>query len=54
MGTGGAVNIPRPDRLESAYVRLANGGQQVDYMLDIVQAREDYNEIALKQLQTFP
>jgi hypothetical protein len=54
VGLGQNVNIARPDRLEAAFVRLINGTQQVDYPLDLLGSREDYNQVALKGLQTFP
>ena len=54
VGLGGTVNIPRPDRIEAAFVRLTNGAMPVDYPLALLEAREDYNKIALKNLQTFP
>lgn len=50
VGTGQNVNIPRPDRIEAAFVRLVNGTQQVDYPLDVLGSREDYNLVALKGL----
>lgn len=57
VGPGGQFNInPRPDRIESAFFRQLVQSQpnQIDYPLEIIEAREDYNMIALKQLQTFP
>lgn len=54
VGTGGSVNIARPDRIEAAFVRLTNGPQAVDYPLALLESREDYNRIALKSLATFP
>jgi hypothetical protein len=54
VGVGGAVNIPRPDKIEAAFVRLTNGPLPVDYPLALVEAREDYNRFALKGMQTFP
>ena len=54
VGIGGTVNIPRPDRIEAAFVRLTNGPMPVDYPLALLESREDYNKIALKNLQTFP
>lgn len=56
VGPGGNFNIPRPDRLESAFLRqlVTTQPNQVDYPLGIIQAREDYNRIALKTLSTFP
>lgn len=50
---GGSV---RPPKLESAFLRQIQISQpnQVDYPLQIMQSMEDYNRIALKQLQSFP
>lgn len=55
VGLGQTVNInPRPDRLESAFLRLLNNpagsNQFVDLPLDIIPSREDYNRITLKSL----
>lgn len=46
----------RPDKIESCFVRQLTQSQPnfIDYPMKIIQAREDYNRIALKQLQTFP
>lgn len=57
VGPGGNFNIsPRPDRIESAFFRQVIQSQpnQIDYPLSIIEAREDYNLISLKQLSTFP
>jgi hypothetical protein len=54
VGIGADVSIPRPDRIEAAFVRLTNGPQPVDYPLALLEAREDYNNVALKSLATFP
>lgn len=54
VGLNQTVNInPRPDRLESAYLRL-NGSapNPVDIPLDIIPSMENYNRIALKNLGT--
>ncbi|HLH92073.1 MAG TPA: hypothetical protein VKX28_26875 [Xanthobacteraceae bacterium] len=58
VGVGGNFNVnPRPDRLESAFLRQlqpsGGAGSQVDYPLEILPAREDYNRIVLKTLGTF-
>lgn len=47
---------PRPDRIESAFFRQTIQSQpsKIDYPLEIIEAREDYNMISLKTLQTFP
>lgn len=46
----------RPDRLEAAFFRQVVQSQpnEIDYPLIIIPSREDYNNIALKTLQTFP
>lgn len=56
IGAGEQFNTPRPDRLEFAYVRLLpNQGQQtLDTPLYIMQSREEYSSIVLKQLSTWP
>jgi hypothetical protein len=57
VGPGGAFNLPdAPDRLEAAFFRQLTQSQpnQIDYPLDLLQSREDYNNIALKQLASFP
>lgn len=55
MGAGGDVNILRPDNIESAYfVQQNQGGQPVSYPLEILNSREDYNNIVLKSLSTWP
>lgn len=56
IGTGGNFNVPRPDRLEAAFFRqtVASNPANIDYPLSILNAREDYNRITLKNLTTFP
>lgn len=57
VGPGGQYDIAvRPDRLEAAFFRQLTlpAAQQVDYPLELIQAREDYNRIALKGLTSFP
>jgi hypothetical protein len=55
VGPAGNFAMPRPDRIVSAFARLqAGGANQCDYYLNIIEAREDYNKIALKQISTFP
>jgi hypothetical protein len=55
IGPGGDFNIPRPDRLEFGYFRqLGSSNKPVDYPLEILQAREDYARITIKDLQGFP
>jgi hypothetical protein len=57
VGLGQPFNInPRPDRIESAYLRLLNNtapnGQFADLPLDIIPSMENYNQIVLKNLGT--
>lgn len=58
VGPGGDFNVPRVDRLEAAffrqYVSGVPGQTYVDYPLTVLEAREDYNRIALKQLVAWP
>ncbi|OWV62583.1 hypothetical protein ATY75_12225 [Rhizobium sp. N122] len=56
IGSGGDLNYPRPDRVEAAFFRQVVGvpGNQVDYPLDVLNSREDYNRIALKSMDSFP
>jgi hypothetical protein len=58
IGPGGDFDFPRPDRLEAAYFRqfIANpaGSGPVDFPLTILQSMEDYAQIALKSLTTWP
>lgn len=56
IGPNGDINVTvRPDRIESAYIRIINnGGLPVDYPLDPILSREDYSRVALKTLQSQP
>lgn len=58
VGPGGDFQIgTRPDRLESGcFFRqlVQSSPNQIDYPLELLESYEDYNRIALKQLQTFP
>ncbi|MNE04068.1 hypothetical protein D3C80_965910 [compost metagenome] len=56
IGPGGDFNIPRPDRISSAFIRQLTQDQpnQADYPLTIIDAREDYNRITLKEQGTWP
>lgn len=53
LGPGLPFNVPRTDRLESAFLRQTNSGLPVDYPLEIIQSMEDYNRIRLKTLTSF-
>lgn len=53
--TGGDFNVARPDRIEAAFIRQLSTGSinAIDTPLIILEAREDYNRIALKTMQSF-
>src|ERR1700743_741732 len=56
VGAGQNFNInPRPDRLESAFLRQVqpSESQLIDWPLEIIPSRENYNQITLKSLGTF-
>jgi hypothetical protein len=55
VGPGGDFDIARPAKLESAFFRQnQNTPLPVDYPLTILRAREDYNRIGIKNLNSFP
>lgn len=55
VGVGGDFDIPRADKIESAFFRQTNiSPNQPDYGLTIIPSREDYNRITLKTLVAFP
>ncbi len=56
IGAGLDFDMPRPDRISSAYARFlpVSGTNSIDYPLGIVASREDYNAITLKRLSTIP
>lgn len=57
VGPGGNYNLsPRPEKIEAAFLRQLTQAapNQPDFPLEVLQSREDYNNVALKQLQSFP
>lgn len=60
VGPGGAIDTGvasfRPDKIEYAFIRQLTNSQpnQIDYPLEILQSKEDYDRIALKSLSSFP
>ncbi len=54
VGPTGDFNIPRADKVESAFVRLLNNPNPTDYPLWVTNAREDYNRVCLKSMSSFP
>lgn len=56
VGAGQNFDInPRPDRIESAFLRQVqpSESQLIDWPLEIIPSRENYNQITLKSLGTF-
>lgn len=57
IGPGQQFNTPRPDRLEDGcFLRQLNTGpaNQIDYPLQVLSSREDYDRIRLKTMGTWP
>lgn len=56
IGAGQDFDTPRPDRLESAYIRQVTPPMpnSVDWPLKLVQSREAYSVIRMKELGSFP
>lgn len=56
IGPGGQIDTPRVDKLEYAFSRqtVNNVPNQVDYPLYIIESREEYARITLKQLAAGP
>ncbi len=57
VGPGQQIQyVEVPDRLEAAFFRqlVTSQPNQIDYPLELLQSREDYNNIALKNLISFP
>lgn len=56
IGPGGQIDMElRPDRIEFAFLRQTNTTPNpIDYPLEIIESRETYSTIALKNLQSFP
>lgn len=50
------ANSSRPDKIEAAFLRQLTQSQpnQIDYPLELLQSKEDYDKIALKSLVSFP
>lgn len=56
VGPGQQFNCTRPDRIEAAFFRqtIPSVPNQIDYPLQQISSRENYNDIALKNLTSFP
>jgi hypothetical protein len=56
LGAGGDIPTTRAAQIEAAFFRQTAGvpGNLVDYPLDVLYSREEYNRIALKAMSGFP
>lgn len=56
IGAGQTFSTPRPDRIEAAFVRQTTQAApyQLDTQLELVQSREAFSNIVMKQLASFP
>lgn len=57
IGPGQPFNTPRPDRIEDGcFLRQLNTSpnMQIDYTLQVLSSREDYDRIRLKTMGTWP
>lgn len=54
VGPGGQFACPRPERIESAFARQFGVNLPADYPLQVIQTQEQYNQIFLKTLPSFP
>jgi hypothetical protein len=54
IGPGGDFDCPRPTDIKSAFVRLSGGSLSVDYPVEVIRSREDYDRIVVKNLSTLP
>ena len=58
IGPGGLFNCARPDRIESAFVRMGSTysgtNSPIDYPLEVLDSREDYYTITAKSLGGVP
>jgi hypothetical protein len=53
FSTGTSANSVRPAKIESAFLRMQNvGSDPVDYPLEVLSSRQDYDRIALKSMST--
>ena len=56
IGPGEDFDTPRPDKIHAAWCRLQPfaGPNPVDLPLQIIEAREDYSQISIKDLKSLP
>jgi hypothetical protein len=56
IGPGKDISVARPEKLHAAWVRMKpfGGPNPVDISLAIIQAKEDYSRIGIKDLKSIP
>ena len=55
IGLGQQFNTERPAKIEAAFIRMQGGSNlPVDYPLQVLRAKEDYDRISIKNLNSFP
>jgi hypothetical protein len=55
IGLGQQFNTERPAKIEAAFFRMQSGSSlPVDYPLQVLRAKEDYDRISIKNLNAFP
>jgi len=54
IGAGGDINVARPDRIEAAYYRLNQGNTPLDWPLYVMDSREQWDRVQLKQMRGLP
>jgi hypothetical protein len=55
IGLGQQFNTERPAKIEAAFFRMQGGSTlPVDYPLQVLRAKEDYDRISIKTLNAFP
>ena len=56
VGPGGDFNMPRPDKLHGGFCRMKpfGGPNPVDLHLSIIESKEDWAKITIKDLKSMP
>jgi hypothetical protein len=55
IGLGQQFNTERPAKIEAAFIRMQGGSTlPVDYPLQVLRAKEDYDRLSIKNLNAFP
>lgn len=55
IGLGQQFNTERPAKIEAAFIRMQGGSNlPVDYPLQVLRAKEDFDRISIKTLNAFP